>query len=162
MNIGILLSYGFFHSVEFYVILTLVAAAVLAVCARPSRRGAARQYFATAMLSAPVESVGDEPHIEIFCRQDGGVAIVRRGLEHVYASGTVALAIEVIGFDVHIKERITAGNPADGPATEGVFLLDFFGPEWYHIKYTADPSGRMAAFTLHVRPGLRTTHELKM
>ncbi len=158
----ILADMGFFSTVEFYVLLTLVAAAILALCARPSRRGEARQYFSTAILSSPVEGVGDEPHIEIFCRDNGTVAIVRRGLDHIYMSGTLAIAIEVIGFDVRINERITAGNPVDGAATEGVFILDFFAPEYYHIHYTADPTSRMAAFSLHVRPGLRSTHLLKM
>lgn len=158
----ILLRTGFFYSLEFYVILTVLAAAVIAFCAKPSRKGSARQFFSTAILSAPVEALGDEPQIEIFCRDNGSVAIVRRGLEHMYMSGTLALAIEVTGFDVRMTERITPGSPADGTATEGVFLLDFFAPEYYHIQYTADPSNRMAAFTLHVRPGLRTTHMLSL
>ena len=160
--IPLMTSYDFFHSTEFYVILTVVAAAVVALCARPGRRGEARQLFATAILSSPVECVGEETHIEIVCREDGGVALVRRGLEHVYLSGNVALAIEITGFDVVMRERITAGSPADGTATEAVFLLDFFAKEWYHVRYEAAPGGRMAAFSLHVRPGLRTSHALKM
>lgn len=158
----VLCGIDFFHSVEFYVILTVVAAAVVALCARPSRRGEARQFFATGILSSPVESVGDEPQIEFVCQDDGGVALVRRGLRNVYASGTVALAIEQRGFDVTMRERVTAGSPADGGVTDALFMFDFFASEWYHIRYESEATGRMAAFSLHVRPGLRSTHMLNL
>ena len=33
-------------------------------------------------------------------------------------------------------------------------------PEWYHIKYNSEPTGRFAAMSLHVRPGIVMTKEL--
>ncbi len=152
----------FFYSVTFYVLLLLLGAAVVTFSARPARKGPARQFFPTAILSAPVEGLGDEPQIEIFCRQDGGVALVRRGLRDIYMSGKLTLSVKIIGFNVTIIEHSTPGNPADGPATEGTFLLDFFARERYHIYYKSEPTGHMSAFSLNVRPGIRTTHLLKM
>ncbi len=32
--------------------------------------------------------------------------------------------------------------------------MDFFGREYYHIRFTSEATGRFAAVTLHVRPGI--------
>jgi len=165
--------YNFLHTTEFYVIMTVMAAAVVAACARPSRRGQARTYFAEGILSAADDGGTDTPvsaggahggdaEVYVACGETTpAVTIVRRGLQGVSMSGTVALAITVIGFDVDIKERITPGHPGDPPATQATMILDFLGRERYHIHYTSESTQRHCAFSLNVRPGLKLTHTLK-
>ena len=66
--------------------------------------------------------------------------------------GAATLDAEVAGFDVTLTERLRAGR---GPAVgEAVWVMDFFGREYYHIRFTSEASGRFAAVTLHVRPGI--------
>ena len=150
----------FFHSVEFYVIATVVAAAVLAVCLRPSRKGQAVLHTVAGFLCEGVPEA--EPALHVECLESGNVLIRRTGLSGIYATGALSLAVNQIGFDLEIQERLPPGAGFDGlQISEAVFVLNFLGPDWYHISYTTDPSDRFAAFSLHVRPGLKTTVPLK-
>jgi hypothetical protein len=150
----------FFHSVEFYVIMTFAAAAVIAMCARPSSRGEALTHLVSGWLAD-----GDaeaEPALHVECLDNGDVKLRRTGLQNVYATGAVSLAITQIGFDIAIIERVVEGTPVDGAFVhEAVSTLTFMAQDWYHIKYTDEKTGRFAAFTLHVRPGLTQTIPLK-
>jgi hypothetical protein len=151
---------AFFHSVEFYVIMMFAAAAVIALCARPSQRGAALTHLVAGWLADGDAEAAAALHVE--CLGNGDVQLRRTGLQGVYATGEVSLAITQIGFDLEIKERIVEGTPVDGAAVhEAVSTLTFMAQDWYHIKYVDEKTGRFAAFTLHVRPGLRQTIELK-
>jgi hypothetical protein len=151
---------GFFHSVEFYVIMTFVAAAVIALCARPSGRGEAITHLVAGWLSEGDDT--SEPALHVQCLDNGDVQLRRTGLQGVYATGAVSLAITQIGFDLNIIERVVEGSPIDGAAVhEAVSNLSFMAQDWYHIKYTDEKTGRFAAFSLHVRPGLVQTIPLK-
>lgn len=144
-------------SIEVLVILTVVAAAVIALCARPGRRGQAQTLFVTGALSQ--ENAPCPPALHITCLDNGNVAIRRTGLEGMCQEGTIALAITKIGFDIEVMERHTPGP--GWPATEATFTLNFLGREWYHIRWDVEGSQRHASFSLHVRPGLKTTVPLK-
>lgn len=149
----VLTAFSFLRSIEFYVIATVVAAAVLALCARPARRAAAKEHRVGGWL---VEGDYDtEPSLKISVGADGAVTIRRTGLRDMYDGGSVALMIEQRGFDLDVREVRASSGRGIEPCTEAVFVLTFLGAERYHIKYTADPSSRFAAFGLHVRPGIR-------
>lgn len=147
----------FYRTVEFYVLATFMAAAVLAYCVKPSRRGSAVQRFEQGWLTEG--ELDAEPALYIVCLDSGGVQIRRTGLPVTGASGAVSLAIEQIGFDLDCKERRVDG--AGAPMREAVFVLTFLGSEWYHINYHDEASGRFAAFSLHVRPGIKMRVPLK-
>jgi len=199
----------FFHTVEFYVVATVVAAAVIILSTRPSGTKPVQTRFARAAFEPDTESADAEPMLEVMVRDDGMVVFTRHGLGRVRAGTVVALAITVKGFDVTLKERITAASShAEGMYTrlknqgadtaasctsagdyryveadvragaEGlgdsttvaanpqgnmsaVFVLDFFAPEWYHIRYLNEHDGRFAAFTLHIRPGIHIRRPFK-
>lgn len=152
----------FLHSVEFYVILTVVAAGVLALCIRPSRRGAAVFHTVEGWVCEGDDSVA-EPRLEIECLSNGSVLIRRTALVGVGDTGNVSITVEQRGFDLDITENITGGRRISGSAEsrDAVFVLSFLGQEWYHIHYTAWPGTRYAAFSLHVRPGIRTAAALR-
>lgn len=153
-------AFTFLHSVEFYVVMTVVAAAVLALCVRPSQLKAAVRHSVGGWMTEGDYDIDE--HLRISCGDDGSVTIRRAGLRGMYVSGGMSLEIEQRGFDLEIRERrITGGMFSDCPATEAVFVLTFLAPEWYHIKYTSDPGSRFAAFSLHVRPGLTMDVPLK-
>lgn len=162
-----MLTLDILHSVEFYVILTVIAAAVVAVCARPSGHGAVETYLVAGVLTE-----GDSvavPEIRIECADSGDVVLKRCGLEGVYTTGAATLAITQKGNDISIIERITAGaKPFPkmddecrvlpiSDFVDATFALTFLGREWYHVKYQAEGS-RFAALSLHVRPGI-TIHK---
>ena len=199
----------FFHTVEFYVVATVVAAAVIILSTRPSGTKPVQTRFARAAFEPDTESADAEPMLEVTVRDDGMVVFTRHGLGRVRAGTVVALAITVKGFDVTLKERITAASShAEGMYTrlknqgadtaasctsagdyryveadvragaEGlgdsttvaanpqgnmsaVFVLDFFAPEWYQIRYLNEHDGRFAAFTLHIRPGIHIRRPFK-
>jgi hypothetical protein len=149
---------GIFQTVEFYVITSVIAAAVVAYMAIPAQRGEAKLHMLAGELFE-----GDfdaKPSIEFHCNDDGSVTLVRRGISGIYASGAVSIAIKVIGFDLMIEERLTQGSPLDMQMSEAQFNLDFLAPEWYHIKYNSENIGRFCAASLHVRPGLVLRKEL--
>ncbi len=101
----------FFHTVEFYVVATVVAAAVIVLSTRPSGTKPVQTRFARADIEPDTEAAGAEPMLEVTVRDDGMVVFTRHGLGRVRAGTVVALAITVKGFDVTLKERITAASP---------------------------------------------------
>lgn len=147
----------FLGSIEFYVLATIVAAAIVAFLARPSSRGEARQHLLAGELSNESnrswsDVVTSQPSISIFVRDDGAVVLTRHGIEGVSTSGAVSLAITIIGFDISIEERIVAGNVLDEPIDTATFVLDFLGAERYHLKYNSSLSSTFVAATILVRP----------
>ena len=71
-----------------------------------------------------------------------------------------SLAINVIGFDIVIEERLTHGN--GWPTVDTAeFVLDFFAPERYHVRYNSEDAGVFTAFTLPVKEGIKIHRDLK-
>ncbi len=145
-----------FNTVEFYVIASVLAAAIVALSAMPRRHREARQYTLEADLMP-----GDpdcEPELHLRVRPDGRVELRRTGLAGVGDEGSAVLEVEVAGFDVVMNERL---RPGRGEAVgQAVWTMDFFGREYYHISYRSDSTGRFASLTLHVRPGIEMTKPL--
>lgn len=152
---------GFFQTVEFYVILSVIAAVIVALAALPAKRGEARLLFYAGELE-PAQPGAEalEPMVYAECREDGAVVLRREGLRGITASGAVSLAVTVIGFDVTIQERLSAGYSNDAAVGSAVFVLDFFAPERYHVAYRSDDAGLFGSFTLANRPGLRVAKRL--
>lgn len=139
-----------FQTVEFYVITCVIAAAVVALSAMPRRSRTARLYAFDADLMPGDPEV--EPQLVFRVMRDGRVELRRTGLAGVGDEGAATLEVEVAGFDVVMNERL---RPGRGPAVgEAVWTMDFFGCEYYHIRYRSESTGRFAALTLHARPGI--------
>ena len=149
-----------YNTVEFYVIAGVLAAGAVAAAALPQRRGQAVLHLVGGDLSGTDEGGIGEPGIDIEVTDDRNVIIRRTGLTNVTDNGAASLAINVIGFDVNIEERLTPGNgwPTVDTAT---FRLDFFAPERYHVKYNSEDTGLFTAFTLNVTEGIHIRRPLK-
>lgn len=147
---------SFFTSVEFYVIATVVAAAVLGFCVKPSGKGPVRQHLLPGFLR---QGPGKQPGLDIRCREDGSVEILRTGLDGFTDASAASIAVNLSGFDVTITERLTPADCGE-PRNEALFTLDFLAPEHYHIRYDNPDTNLFCAFTLHVRPGITTRKEL--
>ena len=139
--------------------MAVIAAAIVAFASRPQARGPVMEYLLSADLSATDDSTG-APSLDIACLDDGTVRIVRHGVEDVTLSGTVGAAVKCDGANVMIEERLVVGSTWDEAARMATFRLDFLPPGRYHIRYNSDRTGLFAAFQLHVRPGITTSHIL--
>lgn len=152
---------GIFQTVEFYVIVCVVAAAVVALAALPSKRGEAQLFMVAGELSGDDADAGSaEAALDVTCNDDGSVTLRRTGLSGMTSSGAVSLAATVIGFDVNIQERLSSGYRDDPATPTATFSLDFIARERYHVTYRSDDTGLFAAFTLQNRPGLHITKRL--
>ena len=100
----------FFRTVEFYIVATVVAAAVIILSTRPSGSKPVQTRFARATFEPDTEPSDAEPSLEVSVRDDGMVVFTRHGLGRIREGTVVALAITVKGFDVTLKERITAAS----------------------------------------------------
>lgn len=147
-----------YNSVEFYVIAGSIAASAIVAASLPQRRREAVLHMVAGKLN---DSGSDsEPAIKIHVDDEGKVHIRRVGLNGIGGDGAVSLAINVIGFDVAIEERLTPGRDPQIFDTAD-FVLDFFAPERYHVKYNSEDAGVFAAFTLNVAPGIKTDRPLR-
>lgn len=151
-------------SVEIYVIATLVAAAVVALCVRPSSRGQAREYLLEGILcntSDQSENADLPPKgISVECLENGNVLLTRFGLERLTDTAAVSLAVTVIGFDITIQDRIHEGMNDGEPINTALFTLDFLGRERYHLRYISEPTASALSMTLSNRPGISLTRPL--
>lgn len=157
-------------SVEMYVMAAVAAAAVIALCVKPSSKGEARQYLLGGVLcdfdgDGGVEASDDDsafgPTIIMECLDNGNVLLTRRGLSGMTDAGAVSLAISVVGYDVTIEERLVEKS-GGLPVNTALFTLDFLAPERYHIHYISEQTASASAFTLHNRPGLHLSRTLRL
>lgn len=153
----------FFSSIEFYVIMVVVAASIVVFSARPRTRGSMREYLlASRLREQDGAEGGDSPEIEVFCDESGKVTLTRRGLpDDITMSGAVSLAVNYDGVNLRMEERLTAGLPSSPRVGEAVFDLHFLGQGWYDAMYNSDTTGLFVAFKLHVRRGLRVVRTLQ-
>lgn len=146
-----------FNTVEFYVILSVIAASVVALMAVPQHKGEVKTHLiAGELVVADTNASAQEdvrPSIAFECHEGNLVVLRRYGLRDISADGALSLVVKVSGFDVVIEERVTAGN-GPGEAVSANFRLEFFAPEWYHIRYESEHYSLHAALTLHVREGI--------
>lgn len=147
-----------FGSIEFYVVAVFVAAAVIGLAAMPRQKGEARTFLYAGEI-APA-SMPAEAGIEAVVDDRGRLEIYRYGLEGVGMAGAYSLAVKIIGFDVTIEERLTAGPRTAETAGMGYACIDCLGPERYHIQYRSEATGRNAAFSLNIRPGNKVLRPL--
>lgn len=147
--------------VEICIILAVVAAGIIALSVMPSGRGPAQEYLVGSTLCRVDAEGAREQALDMECREDGTVAVTRRGLSEVpvKADGALSLKVTVRGFDIEIEERIVGGTEGEN-ADAALLTLDFLALERYHIRYRSEPAGRFAAFVLPVRPGMSLTKAL--
>lgn len=147
-----------FQTVEFYVVMVFIAAAVVGLAAMPSRRGEARQQLVAGELI--YDAAPSVPGIVIIVNDDATFTIYRFGLENVAESGAFSLVVTFIGFDITIDERVVYGRQDGRMATAAQATIKGVAPERYHILYRSEATGRNAALSLNMRPGNRIDREL--
>ena len=152
---------SWFNAGEFVVIAGAAAAAVVALSALPSRRGVAVLHTVAGDLSDSRADTPAVPAIDVEVDANRRVIIRRTGIAGVGDTGAASLAVNVIGFDIEIEERLTRGRLPLERRDTAVFTLDFLGAERYHIRYNSEDAGVFAAFTLPVREGIRVRRTLK-
>lgn len=152
----------FLHSVEFYVIVLLVAALAVGLLAMPSGHGPVKTSFAEGFLTYD-QAAGPEPRLELECLPDGNVKITRHGLpDNLDNAATAALAISRKGFDLTVEERLTpASRPLLASETSAVntavYILTGLARERYHLRFNSDSTSSFTTLTFVNRPGLRST-----
>lgn len=144
----------FLHSTEFFVILLVGAAAVIALIAIPRHHGPAEEHLvASDLIPEQFDSVRTEPAIEVICGENGTVTLVRTGLESVTMNGTLSLKVEVRGFSIFITERLTEGNEWGLPAASAMASLDFLTTERYSLRYDSPAISMAATLSFNNTPG---------
>ena len=152
-----------FSSVEIYVLLALLAASVLALCMKPSRRGEAVTYLlAGSLCHLDEDNSTDKATIDFECLETGNVLLTRRGLLNLNSAGAVSLVITVIGFDVTIEERILHGKTDGEPINTALFTLEFMGAERYFIRYISESTALAASLTLNNRAEMHVSRVLQL
>lgn len=149
---------SFFNTVEFYVICAFVAAAVIAAVSTPSRKGAARTFLFAGTLIPDAEDGGAGIRAEV--DDFGYLVITRFGFRDLCTDGAYSLAVEIAGFDVIIKERVTPGRHGF-PVPAARCVVDCLGRERYHFQYISEHSRASAAFSLNIRPGNKVERKLE-
>ena len=150
---------AFFHTVEFYVILAFVAAAVIVFCGRPQAKGPVKTYLiAGELLDAEGSPEGNG--IAVHVDERGRLNVFRYGLLGITDLGAYSLAVSVSGFDVTIKERTVRGRGGQEVSCARA-RLDFLGAERYHFRYDVEDSALTTAFYLTLKPGARAERTLE-
>jgi len=150
---------SWYNTIEFYVIAGTVAAGAVALAALPQKRGRSVLHTVAGQLSH--SGNGAEPALDMWVDDYRRIHIMRRGLPNVGDMGAASLAINVKGFDIIIEERLTFDRRSTEPVDTAEFILDFVGPERYHIRYNSEDTSSMTAFTILVKEGLKMRRELK-
>lgn len=149
---------SFLTSPQFYVILTVVAAAVVAAVAHPGSAKPVVERLLAGDIGEDVDSPGQCVSLRAY--DNGNIELTRHGVEGVSEDGAVSLAVTVKGGDVTIEERIVPGRLRPIEVTRADFLIDFLPYGHYHILYNSQPTGMFVAFPFTHRPSMRVTKRL--
>ena len=145
-------------SIELYIILTIAAAAVVALMSRPATEAA--EEFLLAGELCQRRATG-KPEICVECLADNTAVLTRRCADGVAPDGAVSLAVAVKGSDIAIEERLVAARSIMPESADATFRIDFLRPgHVYHVKYNSDAAGMYAAFRLHMAQGMKITRML--
>lgn len=148
----------FFTTVEFYVILAVVAAAILALASRPDSLAPVKEILLGCNIEE--ESSTNMPLVEMECLENGLISISRHGIEDICEGGAVSLAIKIKGKDMCIEERLTRGRGLIRPIVSAHCVLPFVKLERYRVIYNSSSTGLFVAFTFPARPGLKVERSL--
>lgn len=149
------------NSTYTYIALLFVAAAFVAYISRPKNRAeAVQRLYAGDLLTDTGHAAEVAPCLRVRCLEAGKVYFERIGVEGLTSSGAVSWAVEIIGKDVVVKERVSPGFINDTPVVAASFTADLIGHEWRHVRWTDEDSGLWCAFSLHVREGIGFTVQL--
>lgn len=147
-------------SVEIYVILAVVAAAILALASRPASARQAEQI----LMGCALEEDADAriPAVRMECLDNGRILVTRTGVSDLCGDGAVSLAIEIKGLDMRIEERIVPGKGLRLPSVTASCVLPFIRLDRYHVAYNSASTGLFTAFTFPARPGATVERGLQL
>lgn len=149
----------FFNSTEFYVIIFVAAAAIVALLLRPSGRGAARELLLGSRLSCVGSN--EEPEIAINVLPNYSLEIIRSGIEGVRSDGAVSAKAEIRGYEIYISEHLVSGR-GDDAADTATFVIEGLAPdERYFLRYEAESISAQAQINFRLTPGLSSSRPLK-
>lgn len=149
----------FFQTIEFYVISAVVAAAVIALMARPPHSGPAITRLLAPFIGPDVDTSAP-PRLLITCDDHANLTITRTGL-----TGNISdlkIAVTVKGHDISIEESPISGPDGAYGSLSATFTIDFIGRDHYHMSYTAAHQSLFAAASFTVTPGLRIDKPLTL
>lgn len=182
---------SFFQTTEFYVILFLVAMAIVAFMAIPHHTAPASEYLLAGRLSNSASSNSSDnsdnsdtsdqsdeselsdlselsdspdpaiPGIDVDCDDSGTVWLRRTGLRCVDATGAVSAKVIVKGFNITVYERIVEGRYGDNPMDTALFELDFLAAERYWLRYESESTTSAATLSFRNTPGYHAQANLK-
>lgn len=150
----------FFTTVEFYVILAVVAAAIVALASRPDSAGSVTELLMACNIDD--EPAPLTPSVTLQCLDNGRIVITRSGVTGICGDGAVSLALEIKGLDIRIEERITPGHGLQMPSVSAWCILPFIRLERYHVAYNSATTGLFAAFTFPAKPGAEVERRLEV
>lgn len=149
----------FFTTVEFYVILAVAAAAILAFAGRPPASGPVREILLACAIDEDADCL--EPSVRLDCLPNGRIRLTRTCVTGLCGDGAVSLAIEIKGFDIKIEERITQGRGLQMPSATATCVFPFIKLDRYHVAYNSASTGLFTAFTFPARIGSSCTSVLR-
>lgn len=177
---------SFFQTTEFYVILFLVAMAIVAFMAIPHQSAPATEYLLGSTLSNNAKSNKSDRSdqsdssdssdwsdrsdksglpapaaIAVDCDDSGTVWLRRTGLRGVDATGAVSAKILVKGFNITVIERIVEGRYGDNPMDTALFEMDFLASERYWLRYESESTNSAATLSFRNTPGYHASAELR-
>jgi len=150
----------FFTTVEFYVILAVVAAAILALASRPDSTAPVKEILLACALEEDADSI--QPAVRMECLNSGRIVLTRIGVSNLCGDGAVSLAVEVKGVDIRIEERLTLGRGLQMPSVTASCIFPFIRLDRYHVVYNSASTGLFAAFTFPAKPGVIVEHPLEV
>lgn len=130
--------------------------------ARPTGVGPATEHLLAAKLRQDFcIDMDREAGIEIDCDEAGTVWLRRTGLKDVDLTGAVSAKIEVKGFNITVRERITPGKYGDQPVDSALFELDFLASERYYLRYEAESISMSATLAFRNTAGYHASAVLR-
>lgn len=140
----------FYQSVEFYVIAAVIAAAIIAMAARPARTGPA----VTRLLRAiPGPQLDPQPQLRLIVDDHSNLILHRTGLP---PGMTVNMEVTLIGHDIAITEHLMPAADGAGSPSASI-IIDFVGRDRYHLSYDAPQQSLFTAINFTVAPGQNIT-----
>ena len=152
----------FFTSVEFYIILFMLAIFLVGWIGRENGRGEVLSYIYRSVIA---EHAGDEKGSQLYVEalENGNLMLIHRNIA-VSEDNRPAIAIQVSDRDIKIvekTEKITAPDD-DSELFDAIYIIDCLKAKRYHLYFESTFTGTYAATSVKNEAPFHVTADFKL
>ena len=153
---------SFFTSVEFYIILFMLAIFLVGWIGRDNSRGEVLSYIYRSTIAERSEP-GNGSQLYVEALANGNVMLIHRNIA-ISEENIPAIAVSISGSDIKIVEKVEKITAVDDNSElfDAIYILDCLKAKKYHLYFESTFTGTYTAASIKNEAPFHVTAEFKL